>query len=145
MGKIQKINERFFELLELEDGWLDGDGKAPNRKILAKLQREVSQYYPEDLLLPQICPTPEGNVQFEWNAEGSPTAQFELQLNELDIHEQRDVPDDIPVSFHAFAKDEDGEEYSIEREFLLGSLDRWEDFFKFLLKRVKPIEQENEA
>jgi hypothetical protein len=66
------------------------------------------EFYPENLLEPQIYPTPEGNVIFEWNAESSSSTEFELQLTEQDIEYGRDVPIDIPVSFHAFAKGENG-------------------------------------
>lgn len=61
------IRGRLDELHSLEDGWLDGAGKAPGSDELAWLAAGFDRYYPDDLPLPYLYPTTAGGVQAEWS------------------------------------------------------------------------------
>ena len=54
-------------LRNLQDGWLDGHGRAPNPVGLDWLTNLFNQQYSDDLVLPCLYPTPEGGVQAEWS------------------------------------------------------------------------------
>jgi len=60
------ITERLEALGELDDGWLNGMGRAPNRADLLKLEEGFERYYDKGLPLPWLYPTAEGGVQAEW-------------------------------------------------------------------------------
>ena len=55
-------------LTELQDGWLDGKGYAPERSALDWLARSFEVNFDPDLPLPYLYPTAEGGVQAEWSA-----------------------------------------------------------------------------
>ena len=61
------INLEFKKLHSLQDGWLDGEGKAPDRKGLEWFEMMMEDYYPKNLSLPYIYPTGEGNLLLEWD------------------------------------------------------------------------------
>lgn len=60
------IETRLEELAELQDGWLDGKGRAPDRASLILLAQAFDERFDTDLPLPHLYPTPEGCVQAEW-------------------------------------------------------------------------------
>ncbi len=60
------VPARLDELRLLRDGWLDGYGHAPSSDGLDRLEASFAEYYPDDLPLPYLYPTPEGGVQAEW-------------------------------------------------------------------------------
>ena len=59
------IREQIGNLGKLEDGWLDGSGKACDPKGLA-ICRAVVSHYPLDAPELRLYPTGDGNVQTEW-------------------------------------------------------------------------------
>ncbi|NTU49721.1 MAG: hypothetical protein HGA87_02295 [Desulfobulbaceae bacterium] len=61
------ISERLDELKNLNDGWLDGEGTAPNPEVLNWLSNSFTRYYSAELPLPYIYPTAEGGIQVEWS------------------------------------------------------------------------------
>lgn len=61
------IPVRVDELRLLEDGWLDGHGKAPSHADLDWLITVFQEQYPTDLRLPYLYPTEEGGIQAEWS------------------------------------------------------------------------------
>ena len=61
------IPARLDELRNIKDGWLDGYGKAPDHQGLDWFSQSFQRYYPDDLQLPHIYPTPEGGIQAEWS------------------------------------------------------------------------------
>ena len=73
------VPARLDEFREMKDGWLDGDGKAPEHKGLDWLSRSFERHYPDDLPLPYTYPTPEGGVQMEWPL-GRQSVIFEIDL-----------------------------------------------------------------
>lgn len=60
------IETRLDEILQLQDGWLDGMGKAPDHESLPKLAIAFDERFSPDLPLPHLYPTPEGGIQAEW-------------------------------------------------------------------------------
>ena len=60
------ISSQLDELRSLENGWLDGEGKAPSEEGLNWLAQSLDRYYPADLPRPYLFPTEQGGVQAEW-------------------------------------------------------------------------------
>lgn len=58
---------RIEELKRLKAGWLDGKGVALSHVGLDWLSIAWETYYPGDLPLPFLFPTPEGDVLAEWS------------------------------------------------------------------------------
>ena len=94
-------------LLALDDGWLDGDGRAPGRPGLRWLLGAFGDHFPEDAPVPYLYPTPEGGVQAEWTL-----GEAEVSL-EIALGRRRGI----------FAVDRDDE--SEERELDLGTPEAW--------------------
>ena len=65
-------------LTNLQDGWLEGGGKAPEHERLTGLMNEMVRVFPADLEYPAVMPTEDGNVVFEWIR---PHARIELEVN----------------------------------------------------------------
>ena len=86
--KMQRLESldipiRLIELSFLKDGWLDGKGKAPDKKGLEWLTSVFDMNYGSDLPLPYLYPTPEGGIQAEWTLNS-----WEVSL-EIDLAAQR--------------------------------------------------------
>ncbi len=109
-----QLSVAFDALSELQDGWLDGEGRAPNKEQLSTVAEEIIAGYPEHLPLPAVVPTPEGGLLLEWELSGSPSIDLSL--------------DSFTAEFHAF----DPGETEIEREFVLSSAGQWSELFAFL-------------
>ncbi|OGS94607.1 MAG: hypothetical protein A3H31_12825 [Gallionellales bacterium RIFCSPLOWO2_02_FULL_57_47] len=74
------VAARMEELAELQDGWLDGKGHAPEQSALTWLARTFETNFNPDLPLPYLYPTAEGGVQAEWTI-----ANWEVTLD-IDLH-----------------------------------------------------------
>ncbi|MSR59336.1 MAG: hypothetical protein EXS05_17120 [Planctomycetaceae bacterium] len=77
------VPARMDELKLLKDGWLDGKGVAPVSAQIDWFADAFSTRYPEDLQLPHVYPTGDGNVQLEWSLKSH---EASLEVN-LDKHE----------------------------------------------------------
>lgn len=66
-------------LHNLENGWYDGDGKAPDHDALEWFGEKFDIHYPRDVSLPYIYPTLEGGVQLEWSHQNNEII-FEVDL-----------------------------------------------------------------
>ena len=73
------VPDRLDELRDMKEGWLDGDGAAPGHAGLDWLASNFERYFPGDLPLPYIFPTPEGGVEAEWSI-GKHSVTFEIDL-----------------------------------------------------------------
>ena len=60
------ISVQINEIKKLKDGWLDGDGKAPDHLSLDKFVQLWDTYWDKKLPLPYIYPTLESGIQLEW-------------------------------------------------------------------------------
>ena len=57
---------RLAELERLEDGWLDGEGRALDKRGIRWFAEMFERFFPYDLPLPYVYPTVEGNIRLEW-------------------------------------------------------------------------------
>ena len=60
------VGARLDELSQLQDGWLDGEGKAPPPKGIKWLADCFDRYFLDELQLPYLCPTEDGGICAEW-------------------------------------------------------------------------------
>ena len=74
------VESRLEELAELQNGWLDGKGIAPNGDGLLWLTKEFDVNFSPVLPLPYLYPTAEGGVQAEWSI-GNWEASLEVNLD----------------------------------------------------------------
>ncbi len=65
------VTLRLDALSQLQDGWLDGKGKAPSNEGLQWLASAFDDRFDLMLPLPHLYPTPEGGIQAEWSMNGS--------------------------------------------------------------------------
>jgi hypothetical protein len=76
---------RLEELAGLDDGWLDGKGRAPAKEKLDWLAKSFETRFDPSLPLPRLYPTAEGGVQAEWSLN-----DWEVSL-EIDLETQQGV------------------------------------------------------
>lgn len=76
---INDVPSRIDELKLLKDAWLDGIGKAPSKEGLDWISSQFDNYASEDMPLPLVFPTEEGNIQMEWTFDS-----FDISL-EVDL------------------------------------------------------------
>jgi hypothetical protein len=110
-----------YKLFQLENGWFDGQGVAPDKQKIEIVAQNIGIHYPETLPMPIIAPTQEGNLLIEWNAEGSPSV-------DIDLGKMR-------ASFHAFGKTNE----DIEKDFTLNNNKDWAQLFAFLSNNIRPL------
>ena len=103
------ISAQIYDLRQLKDGWLEGQGKAPSKEGLDWLSQAFDNYYSGDLPLPYLYPTEPGGVQAEWSL-----GRNEITL-EIDLAEHSGY-------FHALHMEDDIEE---TRRLDLGSEMQW--------------------
>lgn len=73
------ISVRLSELSNLEDKWYDGiDGKALNNEKLELFKNYFENYYNNDLTLPAIFPTINGDIVLEWKKDNN---EISLEVN----------------------------------------------------------------
>ena len=65
-----RVETRLNELAQLQDGWLDGKGRALDCAGIKDLAEAFDKYFGPDLPLPRLYPTPEGGIQSEWTLGG---------------------------------------------------------------------------
>lgn len=109
-----QIATRLDEIAALADGWHDGTGVAPDPDKLAVVFESLVGHYPENLPLPIIVPTSEGNLLFEWKGTGDPSLDISLDTQRGDFHVLGDQGDDIEASFDLHSS----EDWNLLFEFL---------------------------
>jgi hypothetical protein len=114
-----QLSARFDSLMTLADGWFDGKGAVPDKTKLAEVAGKMIGRYPEQLPLPAMAPTPEGDLLLEWDFPGSPSVDLYL--------------DPMVATFHAFQPDDK----EIERELSLTTDSAWSEFFFFLNETLR--------
>ena len=73
------VPARLEEFRQIKNGWLDGEGIAPQRDQLDWFAMTFDQHYPDDLPLPHTFPTPEGQIEMEWSI-GTHSVVLEVDL-----------------------------------------------------------------
>lgn len=114
-----EIAARLDELAQLQSGWFDGEGVALDKDRLALFAESIASTYPDDLALPAVFPTQDGNLLLEWNVAGDPSLDIRLV--------------DFQASFHAFGADG----VDIERDFDLSSEASWKELHAFLSDGIR--------
>lgn len=76
------VSLRLSELVKLKNGWYNSEGLAPNEGGLIKFENLFKESFSENLPLPTIFPTLEGNIQLEWTL-GSKEISLEVNLSDL--------------------------------------------------------------
>ena len=104
------VPEQLGDLRSMEDGWLDGEGRAPAPNLIDWLLQGFENHYPDEAESPYLYPTVEGGVQAEWSVGG-----HEVSL--------RFHPDNRTAEWHNLALDTDQEE---TRELDLAEGRDWE-------------------
>lgn len=59
------------DIRALEDGWLDGEGRAPSLSGIDWIESRLHRHLPADLPRPYLYPTEAGGVQLEWSIESN--------------------------------------------------------------------------
>ena len=72
------LDARLDEFRNLQSGWLEDGGKAPDHAGLDWLSAVFELYYPDDLQLPRTYPTAEGGVSLEWSLD---TREIDIEVN----------------------------------------------------------------
>lgn len=75
------VAARLDELRAMQDGWLDGAGKALSLAGLDWLSAAFQRHFPDDAPLPFTYPTPEGSIQLEWTL-GSQDISLKVDLDD---------------------------------------------------------------
>ena len=84
------------DLRVLQDGWLDGDGKAPSSDGLEWLRDTFECNYPAQMPLPHLYPTEKGGVRAEWSPDPREiTLEFNLETQMGEWHELNLESDDV--------------------------------------------------
>lgn len=65
-GDLAALDDRLAELGRLPQGWLDGEGEAPEPASLRSARAMLMQMVTLGTQRPRVYPTPEGGVQAEW-------------------------------------------------------------------------------
>ncbi|CCQ96694.1 hypothetical protein CULT_480023 [[Clostridium] ultunense Esp] len=71
------VPTRLEELSLLKDGWFDGEGKALDKNGIKWFADLFTRFYPDELPLPYVFPTIEGDIRLEWSM-GPYEASLEL-------------------------------------------------------------------
>ena len=101
---INDVPSRIDELRFLKDGWLDGIGKAPLEEGLNWLSNQFDNYALEDMPLPLVFLTEEGNIQMEWSSDSFDISlEVDLttqkaQLHILDFKTEKETSHDLDLS-----------------------------------------------
>lgn len=112
--KSYELTRMLEDLAKLKAGWMNGEGSALNSDSIQSLTDILTGCYPEDIALPIMVPTPDGNLLLEWNVDGSPSLDVNLS--------------NMQGYFHCF--DSSGHDIDIDCE--LSSVEKWTVFFETL-------------
>ena len=114
------VPARLDEFRTMQDGWLDGTGKAPSHQGLDWFASDFGRYYPDDAPLPYIYPTPQGGAQAEWTF-----GPQEVSLN-LNLDSKTAVWHQLDVSDFS----DDGQEQDLD----LDDAEGWDWFIREILR-----------
>ncbi len=104
------VSLRMNSLSKLKDNWYEGTGKAPQKNLLLKFNDFFDTYFDNNLPLPAIFPTLEGNIQLEWKYNHK-NIILEIEL------------DSLFSNFYYYNDKNETDE--IEKTFLLNSKEGW--------------------
>lgn len=73
------VAAQLSKLNALQDGWLEGVGRAPSAEGLDWLSSAFDAHFPDGLPLPYLYPTEDGGVRAEWSL-GNVEASIDINL-----------------------------------------------------------------
>lgn len=80
------LSKRLKEIGMLQDGWFDGDGKAPSRELCLWLDRTLPRLLSATTTRPRLYPTLDGGIEAEWNGQyGSIVASFDWSVKSVNV------------------------------------------------------------
>lgn len=80
------VSARIEALMQLNDGWLDGEGHAPSVDGLRWFRDAWLDNWAEDMPLPFLYPTPDGNLQAEWSNDlAAVTAEIDIEEHSMAV------------------------------------------------------------
>jgi len=82
-----RIKEQLNKIRALEDGWLDGEGSAPNAEGLLWLEKNLMDHFSGTHVPIRLYPTEDGNVQMEYTVL-NPIVRKEVSI-EIDLADQK--------------------------------------------------------
>ena len=98
------IETQLENFIDLKDGWYNGQGKAFNLDDLRKLAEDFERNFDADLPLPYLYPTPDGEVEAEWEI-GRYAVSLEIALpsqnayyHQLHIDTREDAEEDLQLT-----------------------------------------------
>lgn len=65
------ISLQLDDIRALENGWLDGNGRAPSEAGIDWIESKLYRYLPSGFPRPYLYPTEAGGVQLEWSVESN--------------------------------------------------------------------------
>lgn len=117
------VGAQLNDLRELQDGWLDGDGKAPSSDSLDWLHEVFKCKFPLDAPEPHIYPTEKGGVQAEWSfGPNENTLDVNLETHMGEWHLLNVESDEVVERTLSFGDDTDWK-WLIERISALAACD----------------------
>src|SRR5690625_1408867 len=103
------VSHRLHQLAALEDRWYEGYGVAPSKKGLTEFEKLFYQHFDENLPLPAIFPTIEGNIQLEWQKKNQNIIlEVNLQSFQAEYFYFDSLDDTIEEEFTYSLSGEDG-------------------------------------
>lgn len=115
----ERFETRLWELVQMRDGWLDGDAVVPPEAALSTAIARLLRDWPAALLFPFAYLSPNATLLLEWATDTLPSIEFHFEP--------------LSAHFHAF-----GVHGDIERDFVLTGADahaQWGALFEFLVSR----------
>ena len=90
------VGAQLDDLRTMQDGWLEGGGRAPSGPGLAWLSDAFDQHFSEAAPLPYLYPTESGGVQAEWSlGPNEVTLEIDLTTHEAEWHVLNTSTDDV--------------------------------------------------
>lgn len=90
------VPARLESLALLREGWMDGQGVRLSPSGVAWLSKAWAEAWPDEVVLPYVYPTPEGEVQMEWSTQqGSISAEVNLENFEAEVTVSRTADGEV--------------------------------------------------
>lgn len=83
---LPQVIDSANEILRLEDGWAGPGSVAPTAQVVLRALEALNELAVRSLLRPQLLPTVDGGVQFEWHVRGLDVELSFLPWGESDVY-----------------------------------------------------------
>jgi hypothetical protein len=118
----QALAAQIEALAALQDGWFEGQGKAPDKDQLAWATDRLVSSFPEDLPFPHVAPTPEGGLFLEWiQKPWRVSAEILLPAHQCELHATNTATGQ-----------------SADKDLNLDQANAWPELYSFVRAHVSP-------